>query len=179
MGDIISIVSGKGGVGKTTLCSFLSCALAARGKNVIAIDTDLGLKNLDILLGLESKAIFDISDVVSGRCDLSKAIVRHDTFPNLHFISAPQQVREKLNEALFCKVCETLSKDYDFVLIDAPAGLGEGCRCAVQAADKTIVVATPDLTSIRDAQKTVQEISSLRSHIGEDLRIPFRRNDSR
>lgn len=160
MGEIIGIVSGKGGVGKTTLCANLAFALAMRGKRVIAIDGDIGLKNLDILLGMVDRSAFDLTDILEGRCMISKAIQVHDGFSNLHFISASQNaVAEDINRTSFRKLCRFLKDRYDFVLIDAPAGVGEGFKNIVCCCDVCIVTATPDLTSIRDAQKTATILS--------------------
>ena len=154
MGEIISFVSGKGGVGKTTLCANIAFALASLGKNVIAIDGDLGLKNLDIILGLENKSVFDLFDILENRCAVNKAIIVHDVMKNLHFIPASQSASENdLDKSKFRKLCNYLREHYDYVLIDAPAGVGVGFLNCIYCCDRSIVVSTPDLTSIRDAQK--------------------------
>ena len=155
MSKIIGIVSGKGGVGKTTLCANLAFALASQGKNVIAIDGDIGLKNLDILLGLTDGCAFDITDILEGRCTVNKAIQTHSDFPCLSFISASQNFQTgEINREDFRRLCRYLRKFYDYVLIDAPAGIGESFTTIANCCDECIVVATPDLTSIRDAEKT-------------------------
>lgn len=155
MSKIVGIVSGKGGVGKTTLCANLAFALAAAGKSVMAIDADIGLKNLDILLGMSDGSAFDLTDVLEGRCTVAKAIQTHDTYKNLHFISASQNASaESIDKAAFYKLCRYLRGFYDFVLLDAPAGVGQAFTTVAQCCDECIVVATPDLTSIRDAEKT-------------------------
>lgn len=161
MSKIVGIVSGKGGVGKTTLCANLAFALAMRGNNVIALDGDIGLKNLDILLGMVDKSAYDITDILCGRCTVRKAIQIHDKYKNLHFISASQgnSPEEIDREALF-KLCRFLRTSYDYVLIDAPAGVGRGFENIVSCCDECIVVATPDLTSIRDAEKTSALLAS-------------------
>ena len=123
MNKIVGIVSGKGGVGKTTLCANLAFALAARGKKVIAVDGDVSLKNLDILLGLSDAAVYDMSDVLAERCTLQKAIVRHPQHQLLDFLAAPQEA--ELTRAVadgFLRLCIQLRAWYDFVLVDAPAG---------------------------------------------------------
>lgn len=154
MSKVIGIVSGKGGVGKTTICAGLAFALASRGKKVIAIDGDIGLKNLDILLGLVDKSAFDIMDILSGRCTINKAIQVHDTYPKLHFISASQSVSaESIDKKAFRKLCEYLRDHYNYILIDAPAGIGAGFDNVIGCCDECIVVVTPDYTSQRDAQK--------------------------
>lgn len=160
MGEIISIVSGKGGVGKTTLCANLAFSMALDGKKVVCIDLDIGLKNLDLLLGAEARTIFDLSDVLEDRCPLDKAMVKHDEYLNLCMISAAHDYHTKVDKIRFRALCVTLCKSYDYVLIDAPAGLGEGFECAVYVADRTLVVATPDITSIRDAGRTASLIAS-------------------
>ncbi len=171
MSKIIGIVSGKGGVGKTTLCANLSFALAKRGKNVIAIDGDIGLKNLDILLGMVDKSAFDLTDILTGRCMVSKAIQVHDDFANLHFISASQTSDcEDIDKVGFRKLCRYLRARYDYVLIDAPAGVGTGFDTIVESCDECVVVATPDLTSIRDAQKTAALLSRF-THLSSKLVI--------
>lgn len=155
MSKIIGIVSGKGGVGKTTLCANLAFALAARGKKVIAIDGDVGLKNLDILLGMSDKSAFDLMDILCGRCTVGKAIQTHDSYHSLSFISASQSMSpDSIDRDNFRKLCRYLRNYYDLVLIDAPAGVGETFRTVAACCDECIVVATPDLTSIRDAEKT-------------------------
>ncbi len=162
MGTIISIVSGKGGVGKTTLCANLAFSLAMRGSSVIAIDSDIGLRNLDILLGMESVANYDLLDILEERCPINKGITAHDTLPNLHFIAGSVSFTDRLDQQAFRRLCHYLGTHYDYVLIDAPAGIGEGFRNAIHCAQRCIVVATPDLTSIRDAGRTAQVIESLR-----------------
>lgn len=155
MSKIIGIVSGKGGVGKSTLCANLAFALASQGKNIIAIDGDIGLKNLDILLGMTDGSAFDITDILEGRCTISKAIQTHSRYPGLSFISASQSFDAKdINRDDFRRLCRYLRGFYDYVLIDAPAGVGETFRTIASCCDECIVVATPDLTSIRDAEKT-------------------------
>ncbi len=160
MGKIIGIVSGKGGVGKTTVCAGLSFALACQGKKVIAIDGDIGLKNLDILLGMSDGTAYDLTDILENRCQISKAVQVHPTFSNLHFISASQtSAAEAVDGLRFAQLCRYLREFYEFVLIDAPAGLGQGFSNIVACCDECIVVATSDLTSIRDAQKTAACVS--------------------
>ncbi len=160
MNKIIGIVSGKGGVGKTTLCANVAFSLAFAGKKVIAIDGDISLKNLDIPLGMTDKSAYDFTDVLSGRCAVDKAIQQHDDYPGLHFIAAPQQIdADSPNAEGFAQLCRQLKQTYDFVLVDAPAGVGRWVRDIIGCCDQCIVVATPDLTALRDAQRVVQLIS--------------------
>lgn len=162
MSRIIGIVSGKGGVGKTTLCAGLGFALADRNKNVIAIDGDIGLKNLDILLGMSDNTAYDLTDILNGRCTVSKAIQVNHHYDRLHFISASQNAAaEDIDRKAFRRLCNHLRLYYDYVLIDAPAGLGSGFKNIIESCDECIIVATSDLTSIRDAQKTADVVSEM------------------
>ncbi|MBQ7096147.1 MAG: septum site-determining protein MinD [Clostridia bacterium] len=154
MGTVISIVSGKGGVGKTTICANLAFALAQSGRTVIAIDGDMGLRNLDILLRMEDKSAYDLLDILEERCPISKGISAHDLYPNLHFISGADDYNAKIDRGAFRKLCRYLADHYEYVLIDAPAGVGEGFKDAVFCAHRCIVVSTPDLTAVRDASRT-------------------------
>ena len=154
MGEIVGIVSGKGGVGKTTLCASLAFSLAAAGKKVLCIDGDKGLKNLDLLLGMESQTVFDLSDVLYERVSLKKALAAHPEYPALQLLSAAHDYSEKIEPVALRALCERVREQYDFILIDAPAGIGEGFEGATHAADRALVVATPDITSIHDAQRT-------------------------
>lgn len=162
MGTVISIVSGKGGVGKTTLCANLAFSLALAGHSVIAIDGDMGLRNLDILLGLESKAPYDLLDILEERCSISQGIVVHDTLPSLHFIPGSEDYTAKIDRHAFRKLCRWLGDHYEYVLIDAPAGVGEGFRDVMFCAQRCIVVSTPDLTAVRDAGRTAAIIAGFR-----------------
>lgn len=160
MGEIIAIVSGKGGVGKTTLCANVARALAMRDKKVICIDCDTGLNNLDMTLGLEQKTVFDLSDVLEDRCPLHKAVVTHFDHWGLSMIPAAADFTAKIDGKALRNLCRELAVSCDFVLLDCPAGLGEGVAAAVYAADRAIVVATPDITAIRDAGRAASMIAS-------------------
>ncbi len=163
MGTVISIVSGKGGVGKTTLCANLAFSLAMAGRTVIAIDGDMGLRNLDILLGLESKVPYDLQDILENRCPISQGVAVHDRFPNLHFIPGAEDYAAQVDRQAFRRLCHYLGNHYEYVLIDAPAGVGEGFQNAVFCAQRCIVVSTPDLTSVRDAGRTAGIVMQLRN----------------
>ena len=159
MGEIISIVSGKGGVGKTTLCSYLALSLAMKDKKVVCIDCDKGLNNLDITLGLEEKTIFDLSDVLSERCPLHKAMISHPTYRSLSMIPAPLDFRACIDDKQLRALCRELARTFDFVLLDCPAGLGDVFGAAIYSSDRVLVVATPDITSIRDASRAASVIA--------------------
>lgn len=163
MGTVIAITSGKGGTGKTSITGGIAASLALMGRRVLCIDMDVGLRNLDISLGLSDRALMDFSDVALGRCPLARAAVEHPDLPGLALLSAPmtlpagltsEKVRALLQEARGC---------WDYILIDSPAGLGAGFQLAVRGADRAIIIATNDASSLRDAQRTVAELDHLES----------------
>lgn len=156
MGEVIVITSGKGGVGKTTTTANLGAALALQNKNVCLIDADIGLRNLDVILGLENRIIYDIVDVIEGQCRVNQAIIKDKRFPNLHLLPA-SQIRDKtaINPNQMIKLCEFLKPKYDYILIDCPAGIERGFKNAIAGADRAIVIATPDVSSIRDADRII------------------------
>jgi septum site-determining protein MinD len=153
---IITVTSGKGGVGKTTATANLSVALAARGQRVVAIDADIGLRNLDVVMGLENRIVYDLVDVVEGRCRLRQAMVRDKRLPDLHLLPAAQ-TRDKtaVQPEQMVEVCEELRQDLDFILIDSPAGIEQGFRNAITPADAAIVVTTPEVSAVRDADRII------------------------
>lgn len=158
-GQCIAVVSGKGGTGKTSLVSSVGAALALAGRQVLCLDCDVGLRNLDLALGLADKALMDFSDVAQGRCPLDSAVVEHPKLPGLFLLTAPARSRgrpvtEEEMKALLAEIRER----YDYCLLDSPAGLGAGFRLAACGADRCIVVTTADATSLRDAQHTVMEL---------------------
>lgn len=154
MGEAIVVTSGKGGAGKTTLSANLGCALALTGSKVLMIDTDIGLRNLDILLGLEDKIVYDIVDVCQGVCDREKAILKDKRAEGLYFIPASQAKDKNAINPLQMKSLVTKAKeDYDYIIIDSPAGLDMGFENAVAGADCAIVVALPEMASVRDADR--------------------------
>lgn len=162
MGTSIVITSGKGGTGKTTCTGAVGTALAMLGKRTLLIDCDIGLKNLDIILGLTDSALWDFSDVISGEVTVEKAVKAHPCVENLYFLSAPTDPSpDGVAADRFGELITSLKKDYDFVLIDSPAGVGSGFRLACCAADMAIIVANPDASSLRDGQKTCALIESM------------------
>jgi len=153
---IITITSGKGGVGKTTATANLSVALAVRGQRVVALDADIGLRNLDVVMGLENRIVYDLVDVVEGRCRLRQAMVRDKRLPELYLLPAAQ-TRDKtaVQPEQMIEVCEELRAGFDFVLIDSPAGIEQGFRNAIAPADEALVITTPEVSAVRDADRII------------------------
>lgn len=159
-GECIAVVSGKGGTGKTSLVSGVGAALALAGRRVLCLDCDIGLRNLDLALGLSDKALMDFSDVARGRCGLDDAAVEHPKLPGLFLLTAPvRSGRPAVTEVEMRALLEEARKRFDYCLLDAPAGLGTGFQLAVCGADRCVVVTTADTTALRDAQHTVMELN--------------------
>ena len=157
MGKIIAVVSGKGGTGKTSFTANVGLALAALGKNTLCLDCDITLRNLDLALGLTDKALMDFSDVIAGRCSLSDAAADHPKYPGLHLLTAPLSPGGQLDvtDEQMRQLLDQVRQEYDYCLIDAPAGLGQGFRLATGCADCVVVITTTDASALRDAQHTV------------------------
>lgn len=153
---VITITSGKGGVGKTTATANLAAALALEGQKVVCIDGDIGLRNLDVILGLENRIVYDIVDVVEGRCRLRQAMIRDKRLPELYLIPAAQ-TRDKnaVSPSDMVRLCDDLRPDYDWVLIDSPAGIERGFRNAIAPADIAIVITNPEVSAVRDADRII------------------------
>jgi septum site-determining protein MinD len=166
---VITITSGKGGVGKTTTTANLSFALAYMKQRVICIDADIGLRNLDLILGVESRIVHDIVDVVEGRCRLRQAMIRHKLVPELWVIPAAQ-TRDKtaVSPTQMTEIVKELRKDFDFVLIDSPAGIERGFRNAVAPADEVLIVTNPEVSAVRDADRIIGLLEA------NERRIPIR-----
>ena len=162
-GTAIVVASGKGGTGKTSLTGGVAACLARLGRRVLCIDMDIGLRNLDISLGMTDRALMDFSDVVEGRCPLARAAVSHPERPTLFLLTAPLRLSEGLTTQGMATLLNTARTQFDYILLDAPAGLDAGFRLAVCAADRAIVVATNDASSLRDAQRTVGELGHIRT----------------
>lgn len=158
-GQCIAVVSGKGGTGKTSFCAGVGAALAVTGLRVLCLDCDIGLRNLDLALGLSDRALMDFSDVAQNRCGLDEAVVEHPKVPGLYLLTAPARNRgQPVSEEQMAQLLGEVRKRYDYCLLDAPAGLGTGFRLATCAADQCVVVTTTDASSLRDAQHTVMEL---------------------
>ena len=162
MGTVISITSGKGGTGKTSITGGVAGSLALIGKQVLCIDMDIGLRNLDISLGLNDRALMDFSDVALARCPLARAVVEHPTLKGLSLLTAPMTMPPSLTTDKVRDLLDATRTMYDYILIDSPAGLGAGFRLANCGADRVLVVATNDTSSLRDAQRTVAQLDHIK-----------------
>nr|WP_325258043.1 septum site-determining protein MinD [uncultured Oscillibacter sp.] len=158
-GQCIAVVSGKGGTGKTSFTAGVGSALAQSGRRVLCVDCDVALRNLDLALGLTDRAIMDFTDVAQGRCPLETAAVEHPDIPHLFLLTAPTRSRGRpVTEEEMTALLDQVRQRFDYCFLDAPAGLGGGFRLAVCGADRAVVVATADASSLRDAQHTVMEL---------------------
>jgi len=157
MGEAIVITSGKGGVGKTTSSANIGTALALQGKKVCLVDTDIGLRNLDVVMGLENRIIYDIVDVATGRCKLHQALVKDKRFEDKLYLLPASQSSDKtaINPEQMKKVVNDLKNEFDYVIIDCPAGIEQGFQNAIAGADRAIVVTTPEVSSVRDADRII------------------------
>jgi septum site-determining protein MinD len=165
-GKSFVITSGKGGVGKTTTTANVGCALATLGQQVVLIDADIGLRNLDLVLGLEKRIVFDVVDVAEGRCQPRQALIRDKRLEGLYLLPASQtKDKESIDEEQMRKVVHLLAQDFDVVLIDCPAGIEHGFRNAIAGADEAIVVTTPEVSAIRDADRILGMIGSRRARL--------------
>ena len=162
MACVIAVTSGKGGTGKTSITGGTAASLSLMGRRVLCIDMDIGLRNLDISLGLNDRALMDFSDVALGRCPLARAAVSHPELKNLSLLTAPMSLPAGLMPDKVRALLDTARTLYDYILIDSPAGLGPGFRLAACGADRALVVATNDASSLRDAQRTVAELERVR-----------------
>jgi len=157
VGRVFVITSGKGGVGKTTCTANLGAGFASMGKKVVLIDADIGLRNLDLVLGLENRIVFDLVDVVEGKCrSFRQALIKDKRFDNLYLIPASQsRDKEAVSPEQMKELCETLKQEFDYVLIDCPAGIEHGFKNAIAGAEQAILVTTPEVSAVRDADRII------------------------
>ena len=155
-GKVVTISSGKGGVGKTTATANLGISLASLGKKVVVIDADIGLRNLDVIMGLENRIVYDLVDVVEGRSKLRQAMIKHKKFDDLFLIPAAQ-TRDKMavSPEDMVKLANELREDFDYILIDSPAGIERGFRNALEPADEVLIVTNPEVSAVRDADRII------------------------
>ncbi|MDD4315649.1 MAG: septum site-determining protein MinD [Clostridia bacterium] len=161
MGKKIVLTSGKGGVGKTTVTANLGIALSMLSKKVALVDGDIGLNNLDVVMMVENKIVYDIGDIAEGRCRTKQALIQDDCFPSLFTLpSAKTMDNSRIPPRVFVSIVNELNQDFDYVLIDCPAGIDEGFHRAVAGADEALVVTTPHISAVRDADKVVSLLST-------------------
>lgn len=165
---VITVTSGKGGVGKTTVSANLAASLAMLGRRVVALDADIGLRNLDVVMGLENRIVYDLVDVIEGRCRLQQAMIRDKRFPELYLIPAAQ-TRDKMavSPSDMILVCDQLRGDMDYIIIDSPAGIERGFRNAVAPADRVLIVTNPEVSAVRDADRIIGLIEAEEKGPGE------------
>lgn len=153
---VITITSGKGGVGKTTATANIGAALAASGERVVCIDADIGLRNLDVVLGLENRIVYDLVDAVEGRCRLNQAMIKDKHIPDLYLIpSAQTRDKTAVSPSDMIRLCDELRPELDWILIDSPAGIERGFKNAIAPADQVIVITNPEVSAVRDADRII------------------------
>lgn len=156
MGEVIVITSGKGGVGKTTTTANLGTGLALAGKKVVLVDTDIGLRNLDVVMGLENRIVYDLVDVVEGFCRVKQALIKDKRYDGLYLLPAAQ-TRDKsaVNPQQMLSLCQELKEEFDYIIIDCPAGIEQGFKNAIAGADRALVITTPEVSAVRDADRII------------------------
>lgn len=156
MGEVIVITSGKGGVGKTTTTANIGTGLALSGKKVVLIDTDIGLRNLDVVMGLENRIVYDLVDVIEGNCRVRQALIKDKRYEGLYLLPAAQ-TRDKsaVNPEQMIKLLDEIKKEFDYILIDCPAGIEQGFKNAIAGANRAVVVTTPEVSAVRDADRII------------------------
>lgn len=160
-GEVLVVTSGKGGVGKTTTTASLGAALALRGKRVLVVDGDIGLRNLDVILGLENRIVFNLVDVAKGVCKASQAIIKSKKSNNLFLLPASQtDDKDVVTEEEVKAALEQFRREYHFILVDSPAGIEQGFRNACAAADRALIVTTPEVPAVRDADRVIGLLSA-------------------
>ena len=162
MARVIVTTSGKGGVGKTTSTANIAAALARFGKKVVAVDADVGLRNLDVIMGLENRVVYNFIDVIEKTCKLNQALVKDKRVPGLYLLPAAQtRTKDAVNPEQMIALCEELKPEFDFVLLDCPAGIEGGFKNAAAGADEALVVTTPEIPSVRDADRIIGMLESM------------------
>lgn len=155
-GKVIVVTSGKGGVGKTTITASIGAALAIQGKRVAVVDMDIGLRNLDVVMGLENRIVFNIVDIIQGRCKIKQAAIKDRRIENLYLIPASQSDdKNTIKPENMVWLCGKLRKEFDITLLDCPAGIEQGFKNSIIAADEAVVVCTPEVSSVRDADRII------------------------
>ena len=169
MGEVIVITSGKGGVGKTTSSANIGTGLAKLDTSVLMIDTDIGLRNLDVVMGLENRIVYNLVDVIEGECRLKQALIKDRHYPNLQLLpSAQTKDKSAVRPEQMIKLINGLKKNFDYIILDCPAGIEQGFRNAIAAADRALVVTTPEVSAIRDADRIIgllEEKGIRRNHL--------------
>lgn len=156
MGEVIVVTSGKGGVGKTTTTANVGTGLAKLNKKVVLIDTDIGLRNLDVVMGLENRIVYNLVDVVDGSCRIKQALIKDKRYPNLYLLpSAQTKDKSAVTPEQMKKLADDLRGDFDYILMDCPAGIEQGFRNAIAGADSALVVTTPEVSAVRDADRII------------------------
>ena len=167
MGVVIVVTSGKGGVGKTTTTANLGAALALLDKKVALVDADIGLRNLDVVMGLENRIVYDLVDVIEGNCRLKQALIKDKRYSNLFLLPAAQtRDKDAVSPEQMQGLCKMLKDEFDYVVIDCPAGIEQGFKNAISGADRALVVTTPDISAVRDADRIIGLLEA------NDLRNP-------
>ncbi len=156
MGEVIVITSGKGGVGKTTSTANIGTGLALKGMKVALLDTDIGLRNLDVVMGLENRIVYDLVDVVEGNCKIKQALIKDKRYEGLYLLPAAQtKDKNAVKPDQMQKLCKELRKEFDYIIVDCPAGIEQGFKNAISGADRAIVVTTPEVSAVRDADRII------------------------
>jgi len=168
LSEVIVVTSGKGGVGKTTTTANIGTALAMEGKRVVLLDADIGLRNLDLIMGLENRIVYDLTDVIDGTCRLQQALIKDKRHPHLFLLPAAQtKDKDAIGPEQMQKLCAALKEEFDYVIIDCPAGIEGGFKNAIAGADRAIVVTNPEISAVRDADRIVGFLEA------NDLRDPL------
>lgn len=156
MGEVIVVTSGKGGVGKTTTSANIATGLAIMGNKVAVVDTDIGLRNLDVVMGLENRIVYDIVDVVEGTCRLKQGLIRDKRYDGLYLLPAAQ-TRDKtaVNPEQMKELVGELKEEFDYIIVDSPAGIEQGFQNSISGADRAIIVTTPEISAVRDADRVI------------------------